>query len=248
MWPSFAFALFPELPEGLRQGHRTFRQAADHFTEPQPQPSLPAKPVPDRFGVYTVGGEILPPKLVYSEPAVYSERMRETDAWGTVLVTSILGPDGIPSGTDVVVPFARPFDVAAVNAANQMRFEPAILYKTPVPVRIFVEVEFAGVNRPALPSVIPSGIPVEPPVALNAVHIRYPRKARKQRISGTVILSFIATREGLPSDLELIRRVSRELDETALRAVRLFRFRPAMMRGQPVPSHITADVTFRLYY
>jgi TonB family protein len=246
MWPSFALALFPELPEGLRQGHEAFGSAPDRFTEPPP--SLPAKPLPDRFGVYMVGGEILPPKLIYSEAAIYSERMREFDAWGTVLVTSILGPDGIPSGTDVVVPFARPFDIAAVNATNQLRFEPAILDKTPVPVRIFVEVEFTGAARPAVPKVIPTGIPVEPPVALNAVHITYPRKARKQRVSGTVILSFIATREGLPSDVELIRRVSRELDETALRAIRLFRFKPAILRGQPVPSHITADVTFRLYY
>lgn len=247
MWPSFALALFPDFPEGLREGHRSVRPAPDQFAEPQP-PTHPAKPLPDRFGVYMVGGEILPPKLVYSEAALYSERMREIDAPGAVLITSIVGCDGLPGGTDIVVPFARPFDIAAVNATNQMRFEPALLYKTPVPVRIFVEVEFAGAGRPALPKVIPSGIPVEPPVALNAVHICYPRKARKQRISGTVIVSLIATREGLPSNVEVIRRVSKELDETALRAVRLFRFKPAMMKGQPVPSHITADVTFRLYY
>jgi TonB family protein len=246
MWPSFALALIPKLPDGLREGSQPFESATGRFTEPSR--SVPAKALPDRFGVYMVGGEILTPKLIYSEAAVYSDRMREIDAWGTVLVTSILGPDGVPSGTDVVVPFARPFDFAAVNATNRMRFEPAMLNKTPVPVRIFVEVAFAGAGRPAVPNVIPSGIPVEPPVALNAMHITYPRKARKQRISGTVILSFIATREGLPSDLELVRPVSRELDQTAMRAVRLFRFRPAMMRGQPVPSHITADVTFRLYY
>ncbi|HUH64462.1 MAG TPA: energy transducer TonB [Terracidiphilus sp.] len=194
------------------------------------------------------GGEVVPPKLIYSEAAIYSERMRETDAAGTVLLTSIVGADGFPSGTDIVVPFARPFDAAAVYATNQMRFEPAMLFRKPVPVRIFVEIEFTGAGRPALPRVIPSGIPVEPPVALNAVHISYPRKARKQRVSGTVIVSFIATREGLTSDVELIRPVSRELDQTAMRAVRLLRFKPAMMRGQPVPSHITADVTFRLYY
>jgi TonB family protein len=211
-------------------------------------PGLPPPGEPDRFGVYTIGGEIASPMLMYSECAVYSDRMLEIDEEGTVLVTAILGPDGIPAGADVLIPFIRPFDLAAIRATNQMRFEPATLNRAPVPVRIFVEFTFTKSKTTALPIIIEPGDSLQPPIALYGVRPEYPRRARKQRMRGVVEISFTVTRSGLPADLEILRHAARDLEESAVRAVRRFRFQPATMSGEPVPAHVTIDVTYRLFY
>jgi TonB family protein len=67
-------------------------------------------------------------------------------------------------------------------------------------------------------------------------------------VRGTVSISFVVTAEGLPADLHLIRSVYHDLDESALRAVRRLRFKPAKRDGKPVPAHVTIDVSFLLYY
>ncbi|MGB6686223.1 MAG: energy transducer TonB [Terracidiphilus sp.] len=211
-------------------------------------PGLPPPGEPDRHGVYTIGGEIAAPMLMYSECAVYSGRMLEIDEEGTVLVTAILGADGIPLGADVLIPFIRPFDLAAIRATNQMRFEPATLNRAPVPVRIFVEFTFTKSKTPALPMIVEPGDALHPPIALYGVRPEYPRRARKQRMRGVVEISFTVTRSGLPADLEILRHAARDLDESALRALRRFRFQPATMAGEPVPAHVTIDVTYRLFY
>jgi TonB family protein len=244
MWKMFAFAGFTAIPPSLGQEEETRRPATGRGT----QPPLRVAPQPDWMGVYTVGESVSAPALMYSEPAVYNERMLDIDAPGTVLVTTVVGSDGIPAGTDVVIPFMRPFDYAAVLAVNRLRFEPAIFNGIPVPVRIFVELSFSMNKSPALPRILQPGLPLEPPEVLFALRPKYPSSARKRRIRGTVVVSFVVTREGLPADLQLIHPVARSLDESAMRAVRSFRFRPATLRGEPVPSHITIDVTYRLYF
>jgi TonB family protein len=224
--------------------HRKFAP----IEQPVAPSGLPPPGEADRYGVYTIGGEIASPKLMYSECAVYSERMLEIDEEGTVLVTAILGPDGVPVGADVLIPFIRPFDLAAIRATNQMRFEPATLNRNPVPVRIFVEYTFAKTKTTAVPVIIEPGDSLQPPIALYGVRPDYPRRARKQRMRGVVEISFTVTRSGLPADLEILRHAARDLDESAVRALRRFRFQPATMAGEPVPAHVTIDVTYRLLY
>jgi TonB family protein len=246
MWNTFVFAPFADLPPGLGYGQQTPNLPRGLGSDPSRARLV--RPQPDRFGVYWIGGEVAAPTLMYSEPADYSEAMLESDAEGTVLVTAVLGIDGIPTGTDVLVPFLRPFDSAAVNATNRLRFEPATLNGIRVPVRIFVEVAFPMGKGAALPRVLLPGDPIEPPVALFASRPLYPRRARMQRQRGTVVISFIVNPDGLPADLHLIRSAHKDLDDSAMRAVRGFRFKPAVMAGRPVPAHITMDVTYRLYY
>ena len=241
MLPFFPLAPFADTPTGFGQLYPA--------REPVPtQQERPQAGKPDRFGVYTVGGAVTSPVLTYSEPAVYSERMSQIDAPGTVLVTAILGPDGIPALTDVLIPFQRQFDRAAVRATNQLRFGPAKFNGNPVPVRIYVEYTFPRGMAAAAPNIVEHGSGMEPPVALNSVWVSYPKRARKQRQKGTVAISFVVTKEGQPTDLHLIRTVSRDLDESALRSVRRMRFKPAMLDNKPVPAHVTIDVEFLLYF
>jgi TonB family protein len=238
---SFPFAPFGEASLG------SARRWHDPETPPPPG-SASALGKPDRNGVYTVGGPVTSPILMYSEPAVYSERMTELDAQGSVVVTAILDTDGAPAGADILVPFMAPFDRAAVRATSLLRFKPATFQGQPVPVRIFVEFAFTGAHGVARPILMPRGNPIEPPIALNSFWAAYPRRARKRRLRGVVRISFVVSAEGLPADLHLIRSAGDDLDQSALRAVRRLQFKPALRNGRPVPVHVTIDVAFLLYY
>lgn len=241
MWQVLAFAPFASMFPAL--DHRFPSREA-------PAPGQMGAPAgrADRFGIYTVGGDVRAPILRYSETAHYTDRMREVDAQGTVLVTAILNTDGIPTGTDVLMPLARSFDLAAIKATNQLRFDPATAGGKPVPIRIFVEFQFLGADSAAQPTIVLRGNPIVPPVALNSIWVAYPRRARKRRIRGTVVISFNITKEGMPAELRLMRSVAAELDDSAMRAVRRLRFKPATRDDRPVPSHVTIDITFVLYF
>jgi TonB family protein len=45
----------------------------------------------------------------------------------------------------------------------------------------------------------------------------------------------------------VVRKLDYGLDQSALDAVRRYRFKPAMRNGEPVPTMVTIEVNFRLY-
>ncbi len=241
MRPLVLLAPFQDLPTSIGQQHLGADSAPT-------QPFIAPVGKPDRFGVYTVGGPVTSPVLTYSEPAVYPTQLEPLDTSGSVMVTTILGADGIPSGTNVLIPLQRPLNRAAVRATNRLRFEPAKFNGHPVPVRIFIEFKFPRGEGMAPPTIVQRSNPIEPPVALNSCWVAYPRNARKKRMKGTVAIAFVVSQRGEPTDLHLIRSVARELDESALRAVRRLRFKPAAVDGKPVPAYVTIEVSFLLYY
>lgn len=233
----------PFADQPASQGHRNFVRES---SPSQSSRSMAGKP--DRLGIYSVGGPVSSPILTYSEPAINAPGMEHLDVQGTVMVTAIIGVDGVPSAADVVIPFLRPLDRAAVKATNQLRFEPGKLNGHPVPVRIFVEFTFPRGEGVAVPSIVQRPHPLEPPEALNSVWVAYPKRARRRRLNGTVVISFVVTKKGEPAQIQLVRSVARDLDESALRAVQRLRFKPASVDSKPVPSYVTMDVKFVLYY
>ena len=62
-----------------------------------------------------------------------------------------------------------------------------------------------------------------------------------------MILWLVVGADGLPHHLRVARSLGMGLDEKALDAVRLWRFQPATLNGQPVAVEINVEVSFRLY-
>ena len=61
-----------------------------------------------------------------------------------------------------------------------------------------------------------------------------------------MILEAIIDQKGLVTDLRVIKSLSKELDDEALRAVRQWRFRPGTQNGTPVPVIFSLTVNFRI--
>ncbi|MFZ0303079.1 MAG: energy transducer TonB [Terracidiphilus sp.] len=63
---------------------------------------------------------------------------------------------------------------------------------------------------------------------------------------GICYVSIVVDIDGKPQNPQVVRSLSPEADESALKAVRKFRFIPAKKNGTPVPVMITVEVNFRM--
>jgi protein TonB len=80
---------------------------------------------------------------------------------------------------------------------------------------------------------------------INRVQPVYPPLARQTRVSGTVRLHAIISKEGSVQQLEVLSGHPL-LVQSALDAVRQWRYRPTLLNGEPVEVDTTIDVIFSL--
>jgi periplasmic protein TonB len=87
----------------------------------------------------------------------------------------------------------------------------------------------------------------EPRGGLAAIHerLRYPADARRQGISGTVMVELVVDERGRAQDVRVLRGPP-ALGEAAMRAVRLSRFTPGRHEGEPVKVRISLPIRFML--
>jgi bla regulator protein blaR1 len=73
----------------------------------------------------------------------------------------------------------------------------------------------------------------------------YPRKAHKPRNQDTVVLWLIVGSDGLPRDIKIARSLSPEFDESAIDAVKKWKFAPGTKDGKPVACQMNIEIEFR---
>lgn len=87
---------------------------------------------------------------------------------------------------------------------------------------------------------------VKPPVLTYSVDAVYP-KNHKEKKNTIVVCSLVVSPEGLPTNIKVKRSAGKDFDENAMEAVRQFRFKPAMRKGEPVAVAIVIEVNFQRY-
>jgi len=80
------------------------------------------------------------------------------------------------------------------------------------------------------------------------VEPEYTADAREKRIEGSVLLGVTIDHDGLPQNPQVKKSLYPSLDQSAIDAVRKWRFEPAIKNGQPVSMYITVEVYFRAEY
>lgn len=88
---------------------------------------------------------------------------------------------------------------------------------------------------------------VSPPKVIMKEEPDYSEEARKSRIQGTTVMKLFVDKAGLPQDIQVVRPIGFGLDDRAVSAARRWRFKPAMLKGAPVPVQISLEVEFRLF-
>ncbi|HZI46355.1 MAG TPA: energy transducer TonB, partial [Pyrinomonadaceae bacterium] len=72
----------------------------------------------------------------------------------------------------------------------------------------------------------------------------YTPDAREKQITGTVVLGLTVGHDGLPQSIQIKKSLFPSLDESAVNAVRKWRFEPAMKDGQPVSMYMQVEFYF----
>jgi TonB family protein len=75
------------------------------------------------------------------------------------------------------------------------------------------------------------------------VNPRYPTH-RGVRAVGSVIIGLVVSSKGLPQDPHIVKGLDKDLDQSAIDAVKEFRFVPAQKDAKPVAVRISLQIEF----
>jgi protein TonB len=93
--------------------------------------------------LYRIGGAVSAPSPLYQPEAEFSDEARRAKYQGVCLVSLIVDAQGNPQDPHVVRSLGMGLDEKAIEAVRKYKFRPAMKDgKTPVPVKIYVEVNF----------------------------------------------------------------------------------------------------------
>jgi periplasmic protein TonB len=93
-------------------------------------------------GVYRVGGEVSAPILISKTEPEYSEEARKAKYSGTVLLSLVVGADGLPRNIKVIRPLGLGLDEKAVEAVQKWRFRAGVKGGHAVATQATIEVSF----------------------------------------------------------------------------------------------------------
>jgi protein TonB len=163
---------------------------------------------------------------------------------------------------------AEVFNQAAVAAAKQWTFKPAVLNGKPVAVWVMVPFRFKlsdgkgeapsmGVpvkapDKPAAADIQETKPPSEytpyekAPEVIKQVQPQYPADAKKSKIEGTVWVKVWIDETGKAKKAGITKSERPELNKAALDAVMKWEFKPALLNGKPVAVWINIPFKFAL--
>lgn len=86
---------------------------------------------------------------------------------------------------------------------------------------------------------------ISAPVAMNKVDPAYPPELIRDRVQGTVVLYAVIRANGTVDSVRVLDSVDQRLDESAISALKRWRFRPGTKQGVPVDIEAVVQVPFR---
>ena len=79
-------------------------------------------------------------------------------------------------------------------------------------------------------------------------NINYPPKAAQDKVEGKVIVQFVVKKTGKIDDVKVLRSVSKDLDDEAVRVVKMMPdFVPGKQNGETIDMPYTIPVSFKLF-
>ena len=83
-----------------------------------------------------------------------------------------------------------------------------------------------------------------PPKVIHQVSPKPNSGAAGFRISGAVLIGLVVSSHGLPLNVHVVRSVDKDIDQSAIDAVREWRFEPARKGDKPVAVRLTIEIRF----
>lgn len=71
-----------------------------------------------------------------------------------------------------------------------------------------------------------------------------PDDAKGFRISGTVLVGLVVSSKGEPMEVHVVKSLDKDVDDTAVDAVKQWKFDPAKKDGRPIAVRVTVEIRF----
>jgi TonB family protein len=88
---------------------------------------------------------------------------------------------------------------------------------------------------------------VSAPQVIFAPDPEFSDDARRAKYQGICVVALIVDAQGNPQHVRVVRPLGMGLDEKAVKAVRQYKFKPAVYHGHPVPVEVNVEVNLRIY-
>jgi TonB family protein len=214
----------------------------------------------------------LRPTILYKEKAKYTAEAIQNNTEGVVVLTVVFAVNGYITNISVVRGLPDRLTEQAIEAAQKIRFEPAVKDGRRVSVRGNLEFNFSlkpsvdksttdqGRDQEKVEQTR-SGVKQEETMASEDIYsmdaslrprITYKEKAtytpeaRANEVQGTVVLNAIFSTEGRVTNIQVMRGLPHGLTQQAIAAAQKIRFEPAMKDGMPVSVRGNLEYTFNL--
>ena len=194
-------------------------------------------------------------KRTFETKPNYTEQARLAAVQGTVVVYAEITKDGSPENLRILRSLGFGLDEEAMKAVQQWQFEPDPEDEKPsrvatyVPVRFRLDRQIYGAQLPGEGSneiyqIAEGGITV--PRVLSRAAPLYTEEARTAKREGTVVLFAEISSAGVVGNVVVLHGLGKGLDESAVRAIKQWKFSPALKDGRPVAVMITIEMNFSL--
>jgi TonB family protein len=98
--------------------------------------------------VHTIGDSVSPPQLIRKQEPSYTEEARQAKISGTVVLRTVVDPDGTAHDIKVVRSLGHGLDEKAIEAVRQWEFRPGMKDGHPVAVQANIDVNFRLLDSP----------------------------------------------------------------------------------------------------
>jgi TonB family protein len=220
-------------------------------------PAQPATKPPTRSQRTRIGNgdvvpssAVIPPRVVESKPPIYTDEATLARIEGTVTLEAAVDVRGAIKILRVVKALGYGLDERAIGAALDWKFEPGTRNGVPVETIMQLDVDFK-LPPPKIDSkdgseVLKVGRGVSPPTVISRVEPAYSDEARDAKYQGTVVVRATVHKDGTLTVDKVVRELGLGLDQKAIEALEMWKFKPATRNGEPVAVELNIEVNFNL--
>jgi len=186
----------------------------------------------------------LPQIAEYTTPPLYSDEARQRRIEGIVTIAVHIDEHGRLLSSRIEKGLGSGLDQNALVALRQWRFRAGMRNDVRSGMDAEVDIEF-DLRSEAVNELIANDMAmlVGPDVTPPRV-VRRPRLTPAPRASGSVVLDVVLLQDGSPKIVRILRSLTPDADERAVRHFEQWRFTPAMKNGVPIKVRMNAEVRF----
>ncbi|HEY1303542.1 MAG TPA: M56 family metallopeptidase [Vicinamibacterales bacterium] len=191
------------------------------------------------------GDETLPAIVDYTTPPLYSDPARRRRIEGILSIAVRIDERGRLTRARVARGLGFGLDQNALVALRQWRFRPGTVRGEPAAMDAEIDIEF-NLKGELINQMIANDMVtlVGPGVTPPAVIRSAPSPLESPGANGAVVLDVVLLEDGSPKVVRILRSLTPDADENAVRYFRQWRFSPAMKSGVPVKVRMSAEVRF----